>query len=1006
MTEGEPLQVTEIQPGEGDYKLPSQSVGYVKGHARMSTLLCLLSHVIDADIVAELKSKMSKLFESSRKIWCYRMTYGSKRDELFANFALSARGSIRKPPHTLQWVAALKKLDAADEASANSIIKAWNSQVARASHLAGAKAVGVRNVLGSMPEEVYELLLDHVSKCSWDGCALSDDVLQSKKIYPGFVFRATAKEWTARGKVTPETMRATALHITEIFRRTPKHLRRRPDRAHWEEISNIAAALFAMIVELKAACPISDDDLETELLGPWTEGAHTALQLELSEAVREKNATFVLTDLHTFKELMDKHSKNAPIAATGCAVTAETVEENAYELVTRQVDYDLQAFKVWKGRVKSIEHHAFHLRLEARQKAAQANKLAAQSFMAGQVEFLLLESTDKVLREVQQLQQRLAAKSMADHGCARPETTIATLCVLNWSAPSTIKKEHRVMQAEIASVLVNHSPSNVGILLDPMFAYKKGGVWLAEKEAHDLLTAKSLVLDRTWSLLFEAKKDVRDNRPLAYRGRILEGATTAEKSPWMQTRLYSGYTDQAQQLAAKDMVTWQDLQLDALPNSTDDSVVVVQGAHKFQQIGVDAAKKILLGLLEDSELGQRVPLLVVDIQCGVGNFADAFIEVRSKFNRPMAYVGLADDSIGLLWLQETKVDSVAAAIGKGELKVAGHNPNPTNINALVEQRPARPKLNLLVFGQEDSDVVPSCLHLPQATSNQWMSHPTYGARFNNFLDKMHEDHMDVELSVSEPGSGPAGCAAASDTAGGAAGSIKRQGSATNVVNQAKKKQRTAVSPAHIIETEKDVSPLLEVPLVGLKSGTGKLIILNQNRMQMVNTSDQDPLVVATGTVIAGFGRGRWKAKTADHDPEKEVLYKLEHYEDLVLNGTDAVPILDVVNEKRKTLPDCRVAYHDIVPLAPNDGLPVGAFKLAPTVEVAFQPQTQPADGSAPGHLQTRVAATCPISAWKGHYSSLMWSVKWGATGLMPVRPQIAFTTDVTISPGRSLILNY
>lgn len=507
------------------------------------------------------------------------------------------------------------------------------------------------------------------------------------------------------------------------------------------------------------------------------------------------------------------------------------------------------------------------------------------------------------------------------------------------------------MQGEIASVLLNQSPTNVGVLLDPMFAYKKGGVWLAEKEMHDLLTGKSLVLDRTWTLLFDAKKDIRDNRPLAYRGRILESAGAVEKSPWRHTKLFGGYTDPAQQLPARDMVTWQDLQPDALPSSTDESAVVVQGAHKFQQIGVDGAKKILLGMLEDSELGQRTPLLVVDIHCGVGNFTDAFIETRGKFNRPMCYVGLVDDPVGIQWLQQTKLEAIALAISKGELKVPGHNPNPESIDALVEQRPARPTLNVLIFGQDDSDGMPSCLHLPEAHKT-WITHPKYGGEFNRFLDRMHEEHADVNLSLMPVTAGGAAVAEALKS--------KRPASSTEVSDN--KKQKTAVDPTHIIEAT-GTSPLLEVPLVGLKSGTGQLLILSQNKMQLMNTSDQDPLVVAMGTVIAGFGRGRWKQQAADHDPEKDILYKLANYDDLVLNGTDALPILEVVNEKRKTLPDCRVAYHDIVPLAPNDGLPVGAFKLVPTVNIVF----------SHSHHPSLTLAICRL-AWRPHAPSQLGTV--------------------------------
>jgi hypothetical protein len=51
-----------------------------------------------------------KLYDSILRIEVHRVEFASKREELFANFKLSHRGSIRKPPNVLTWVFALGKL--------------------------------------------------------------------------------------------------------------------------------------------------------------------------------------------------------------------------------------------------------------------------------------------------------------------------------------------------------------------------------------------------------------------------------------------------------------------------------------------------------------------------------------------------------------------------------------------------------------------------------------------------------------------------------------------------------------------------------------------------------------------------------------------------------------------------------------------------------------------------------------------------------------------------------
>ena len=121
----------------------------------------------------------------------------------------------------------------------------------------------------------------------------------------------------------------------------------------------------------------------------------------------------------------------------------------------------------------------------------------------------------------------------------------------------------------------------------------------------------------------------------------------------------------------------------------------------------------------------------------------------------------------------------------------------------------------------------------------------------------------------------------------------------------------------------------------------------------------------------------------------------------MLTGTDLVSLLVTLSTKGGRRTRCRVAYHDVVPQAEG---PAGAFSLAVVSQIAFRPQPPAAD-APPAHLQTRVAATVPVSAWDGHYSGLVWSLKWAQNGLSPVRPQVVMLADVTIKPGHSLLLN-
>lgn len=988
LTETEPLHICPLVVPEEGAAVQAQTIGYIKGQARMLTCLALLSYLTDEGV--NVKGTMPKLWKTASNIFCYYRPQSSKTEEMFANFLLSTRGAIRKPPHTFQWVDALTRLGHSTEGHVATVIKDWNGRVARGAQLTGAKSMSVKNVMTMMPPDVRRELMFHISKLGWDHSCISEDTLQSKKIFPSHTFRCTSKEWTARGKVTPESMLLTTQYITGKFERMPKQMRRKPDRKHWEDVSQCACVLLALVEELKSDHPIADENIQKQVEA-WVQGYNMDLDLELCEAVREKNPKFKYSDLRALRLLVEEHASTAAVSGNGCALsnapTQGNLEENSLDLIERQIKYDVQAFKVWLVKTHHIEHHAFHIRLEAKQKAARLNRQVAARHCASCLHFFEMTSVDKLLREIGNIQKELEAKSVEKHS----ETKIATICTLNWIAPSTISSKGMAQHADIISILIHQSVQGVGLMLSPMFSYKKGGLWALEKHALNILQEKALVVDRSWSLIFSEQVDKRDSRPLQYKGRVLEPPTeTSTPYWWKNSKLFLGYTDGATQLPAKDMQVSEEIGKDALPGSVDESMVTVQGAMKFQQIGVDAAQKVISALLSDATLPARIPILIVDLHAGVGNFAEAAVELQCTLNHPIVYVGVTEDPMTCEWLRENKLELVTQKIEKEQLVVAGHSPKPENVDNLIEKMPAKPNLNVLLFGAEDQHNVPEGLILPKRLQDEWISHPVFGPRFRQFLDKLHEEQPDVSLILDgqqTPEKKP--------TKPNAPPAQKRRRIA---------EAATAVAADHMIpKTESDGIPLLVVPLVGLASGKGSLNVYGKNKMQIVSESDTEPLVVRRGMMLAGFGRGKWNMKNDEFDGETMLQYEMTGSDDEVLIGQDLTTLLDIIIEKQKSKPDCRMAYFDIVPK--GDG-PTGSFTLVSTSDIVFVPVPASTKDATAGHLQTRVAAQIPIPIWRNmHYSKIVWTVKWGQNGLAPVRPQIVMHTNVTVKPGHCVLLN-
>ena len=81
----------------------------------------------------------------------------------------------------------------------------------------------------------------------------------------------------------------------------------------------------------------------------------------------------------------------------------------------------------------------------------------------------------------------------------------ANFVFANWLAPCTIK--NAVMSAQsafIASCIVGDS-KNFGAALLPIFAYKKGQLWMVESGAVRSLAMAGLNVDHCWNMCFHKK---------------------------------------------------------------------------------------------------------------------------------------------------------------------------------------------------------------------------------------------------------------------------------------------------------------------------------------------------------------------------------------------------------------------------------------------------------------------------------------------------------------------
>ena len=229
------------------------------------------------------------------------------------------------------------------------------------------------------------------------------------------------------------------------------------------------------------------------------------------------------------------------------------------------------------------------------------------------------------------------------------------LSVLNWSAPCVSPHGAQEAQRNMITALAHESPENLGIVLCPVFHYKKSQLFMLEQTMVRSLAGQQVDVDTMFALMFKERLDMRDNRPLLYPGRLVRSQGQKDSdSIWRNTPIMQkNKTEEAQQCVARDMRIPEDLAADACPATTEDQQATVHGSKKVEQIGCDAALKLLDAALEGLSLPQSTALLVCDWHCGVGDVMRAFFERRKAMKNPTFYFWATHDSVLQQWLLHT-----------------------------------------------------------------------------------------------------------------------------------------------------------------------------------------------------------------------------------------------------------------------------------------------------------------------------------------------------------------
>lgn len=244
-----------------------------------------------------------KLFRSMWSIAAHVVTVPSKREELLANFRVSTRGSLRKAPTIMQWVQSLLTLRSCGETDGPGVIRKYNAENPKSSHLVGGKATAVKNLLEHFPVEALELIIQHVQRQSWPGCCFSDDCLSSKRLLPNHNFRfGTAGLWPSLGKITQKSCLLMVHHVINKFLSTPENCRRKANKADMETYAEQAAFVVCLGEKALAECPL-DPNLLEEKLHQGFANSEMSLMLEIQGVLSLKDPAFTPRSLQLLAKM-------------------------------------------------------------------------------------------------------------------------------------------------------------------------------------------------------------------------------------------------------------------------------------------------------------------------------------------------------------------------------------------------------------------------------------------------------------------------------------------------------------------------------------------------------------------------------------------------------------------------------------------------------------------------------------------------------------------------------
>ena len=227
---------------------------------------------------------------------------------------------------------------------------------------------------------------------------------------------------------------------------------------------------------------IPEKTIQKEFVDKWAFG-NDSIDVELQVAVLDKSDHFdPMKHMSIFKQLTEGHLQAVPCPAD--KGKALEIEADAYDLLIKQLEYDINVYDKWVQKCKCAHTARLHAKLEWKAELMSKYEKAANMLFQSTARLSSYDNgaLEVCIRDVLNFRRELGQK-----GSNKEAADIPNMAIFNNTAPALMSEVNSRKAYGLMTWSINENLDSCGVVLDPVFSYHKGKRYLETQKMIDAL---------------------------------------------------------------------------------------------------------------------------------------------------------------------------------------------------------------------------------------------------------------------------------------------------------------------------------------------------------------------------------------------------------------------------------------------------------------------------------------------------------------------------------------